>query len=67
MGINRQQFLVLRLGIFIAHSGDSAYTGFWWNCSFECQVGVVSAGKPEIRVLTTEEIDEHLTAISERD
>jgi 20S proteasome subunit alpha 1 len=33
----------------------------------EIEVGVVSAGKPEFRVLTTEEIDEHLTAISERD
>ncbi|XP_024363105.1 proteasome subunit alpha type-6 isoform X2 [Physcomitrium patens] len=31
------------------------------------QVGVVRASKPEFRVLTTEEIDEHLTAISERD
>ncbi|PNX56189.1 hypothetical protein L195_g058085, partial [Trifolium pratense] len=30
-------------------------------------VGVVQNDKPEFRVLTTEEIDEHLTAISERD
>ncbi|XP_024363225.1 proteasome subunit alpha type-6 [Physcomitrium patens] len=33
----------------------------------EIEVGVVRAGKPEFRVLSTEEIDEHLTAISERD
>jgi len=31
------------------------------------QVGVVRKDNPEFRVLTTEEIDEHLTAISERD
>ncbi len=31
------------------------------------QVGIVSKGNPHFRVLTTEEIDEHLTAISERD
>lgn len=31
------------------------------------QVGVVKKEDPIFRVLTTEEIDEHLTAISERD
>lgn len=31
------------------------------------QVGVVSKENPEFRVLSIEEIDEHLTAISERD
>jgi 20S proteasome subunit alpha 1 len=33
----------------------------------EIEVGMVSVGNPHFRVLTTEEIDEHLTAISERD
>jgi 20S proteasome subunit alpha 1 len=33
----------------------------------EIEVGIVSKGNPHFRVLTTEEIDEHLTAISERD
>ncbi|QCD86946.1 20S proteasome subunit alpha 1 [Vigna unguiculata] len=33
----------------------------------EIEVGVVRKDNPEFRVLTTEEIDEHLTAISERD
>nr|AFK41141.1 unknown [Medicago truncatula] len=33
----------------------------------EIEVGVVQKDKPEFRVLSTEEIDEHLTAISERD
>ncbi|MBA0810463.1 hypothetical protein Gohar_002457 [Gossypium harknessii] len=32
-----------------------------------CGVGVVKADNPAFRVLSTEEIDEHLTAISERD
>lgn len=31
------------------------------------QVGVVRKDNPVFRVLSTEEIDEHLTAISERD
>jgi len=31
------------------------------------QVGVVRTDNPVFRVLSTEEIDEHLTAISERD
>lgn len=31
------------------------------------QVGVVRSEDPSFRVLSTEEIDEHLTAISERD
>lgn len=35
-------------------------SGFW-------QVGVVRKEDPIFKVLTTEEIDEHLTAISERD
>ncbi|PPD97415.1 hypothetical protein GOBAR_DD05565 [Gossypium barbadense] len=33
----------------------------------EIEVGVVKADNPAFRVLSTEEIDEHLTAISERD
>ncbi|KAK9231788.1 hypothetical protein WN943_022028 [Citrus x changshan-huyou] len=33
----------------------------------EIEVGVVSKENPEFRVLSIEEIDEHLTAISERD
>nr|GMC58966.1 proteasome subunit alpha type-6 [Ipomoea batatas] len=33
----------------------------------EIEVGVVSQEDPVFRVLSTEEIDEHLTAISERD
>ncbi|XP_027355508.1 proteasome subunit alpha type-6-like [Abrus precatorius] len=33
----------------------------------EIEVGVVRKDNPEFRVLSTEEIDEHLTAISERD
>ncbi|KAM7277061.1 hypothetical protein ACFE04_018927 [Oxalis oulophora] len=33
----------------------------------EIEVGVVKTDEPIFRVLTTEEIDEHLTAISERD
>lgn len=32
-----------------------------------CQVGVVMKEDPVFKVLSTEEIDEHLTAISERD
>lgn len=31
------------------------------------QVGVVQKENPKFRVLSTEEVDEHLTAISERD
>ncbi|MCI08599.1 proteasome subunit alpha type-6-like, partial [Trifolium medium] len=30
-------------------------------------VGVVQMDNPEFRVLSTEEVDEHLTSISERD
>jgi hypothetical protein len=37
------------------------------NVHLVWQVGIVSKGNPHFRVLTTEEIDEHLTAISERD
>jgi len=33
----------------------------------EIEVGVVSAAQPEFRILGEEEIDEHLTAIAERD
>ncbi|KAG9130523.1 hypothetical protein Leryth_025244 [Lithospermum erythrorhizon] len=33
----------------------------------EIEVGVVSKENPVFRILTTEEIEEHLTAISERD
>lgn len=37
------------------------------NCCYFWQVGVVRTDSPAFRVLSTEEIDEHLTAISERD
>jgi hypothetical protein len=37
------------------------------QCLVFCQVGVVRTGDRIFRVLSTEEIDEHLTAISERD
>ncbi|KAF6136713.1 hypothetical protein GIB67_018716 [Kingdonia uniflora] len=33
----------------------------------EIEVGIVRKDNPAFRVLSTEEIDEHLTAISERD
>jgi len=33
----------------------------------ELEVGVVSAKQPRFRVLSVEEVDEHLTAIVERD
>lgn len=37
------------------------------SCCYFLKVGVVRTDNPAFRVLSTEEIDEHLTAISERD